>query len=573
MEQRRIHGPNRSAPGDWIWAYPALRGGPGGVRQVAKISRAASGGAERRLSRSWRGDIMIQKPVSADAPSLLTVRGVGKSYPGVQALRGVDIDLRPGEVHALVGENGAGKSTLIRILSGATQPDAGSIAVNGTPVSFASPREARSRGIVTIFQELAIVPSMTVAENIVLGNEPATGPGRQIYDRRAAEALARDALAGLGCEKEISPRTRAGALSTGQKQIVEIARALALKAPVIILDEPTASLSGKEADLLLAILRRLRAEGTSILYVSHRLNEILELADRVTVLRGGVLIGTRPTSAFGGSMDLIEMMVGRPLGELFPPRNAKIGAPALKISGLRRSGLFENISFEVRAGEVLGFAGLIGAGRTEIMRAIFGADRRDAGQIEKGGRRLAIRKPSDAIRSGIAYIPEDRKDQGLVTSLSGHENLLMASLGDYCTAGIVSWRTARQAAEDIARRLQFRGQLARAVRTNSGGNQQKIVIGKWMLSKADVFIFDEPTRGIDVGAKAEIYRQIQELAAQGAAIIVVSSEISELMHLCHRMLVVSAGRIEDELACEEFDEQRILAAAFKGHAAEAGTHQ
>ena len=507
-----------------------------------------------------------------ETPPLLLVRGVGKSYPGVRALRGVDLDLRPGEVHALVGENGAGKSTLIRILSGATQPDEGTIALRGAPVTFASPRAARDNGIVTIFQELAVVPGMTVAENIVLGNEPAGGPGRQLYDRRAAEALARATLAALGCENEIDPRARAGTLSTGQKQIVEIARALALKAPVIILDEPTASLSGKEADALLAILRRLRTDGTSILYVSHRLSEVLELADRITVLRGGAHVGTRPTSAFGVPMDLIEMMVGRPLDELFPPRNAEIGALVLKVSGLTRAGVFQDIGFEVKAGEVLGFAGLVGAGRTEIMRAVFGADRPDGGVIEKDGRRLDIRKPADAIRNGIAYIPEDRKDQGLVTSLSGHENLLMASLADYCRAGVVSRGRARRAAEDVARRLQFRGQLAKPARTNSGGNQQKIVIGKWMLSRADVFIFDEPTRGIDVGAKAEIYRQIQSLAAQGAAIVVVSSETSELVHLCHRILVVSAGRIEDELVFEAFDEQRILAAAFRGHTVQTATH-
>ncbi|MEW6123648.1 MAG: sugar ABC transporter ATP-binding protein [Pseudomonadota bacterium] len=509
------------------------------------------------------------EPQTPGTPPLLAVRGVGKSYPGVRALWGVDLDLRPGEVHALVGENGAGKSTLIRILSGAAQPDEGTVLMGGAPVTFASPREARRRGVVTIFQELAIVPGMTVAENIVLSNEPVRGPGGLMFDRRAAEAVARETLSILGCEAEIDPRAKAGTLSTGQKQIVEIARALALKAPVIILDEPTASLSGKEADALLAILRRLRAEGTGILYVSHRLGEILELSDRITVLRGGVHIGTRPTASFAGPMDLIEMMVGRPLDELFPPRNSQIGERVLTVRGLRRTGVFAPIDFEVKAGEVLGFAGLVGAGRTEMMRALFGADRADGGEIEKNGRRLAIRRPSDAIGNGIAYIPEDRKDQGLVTSLSGHENLLMASLGDHCRAGFIAWGKARRAAEDIARRMQFRGQLAKAARTNSGGNQQKIVIGKWMLSKADVFIFDEPTRGIDVGAKAEIYRQIQDLAAQGAAIIVVSSEISELVHLCHRILVISAGRLEDELSSEAFDEQRILAAAFKGHTAQA----
>lgn len=512
-----------------------------------------------------RGQEMTRSENLDKVIPVIAVQGVTKDYPGVRALHKVDLDLRGGEVHALVGENGAGKSTMIRILSGDTQPGEGSVLLDGKPVSFASPGEARRSGIVTIFQELMVVPGMTVAENIVLGNEPGSGPDRQILNRRAAEQIAFDMLKALDCEKEIDPRALAGSLSTGQKQILEIARALALKAPIIILDEPTASLSDKEADALLRILRRLRADGTTILYVSHRLNEVLGLADRITVLRGGQHVATLATSSLRGTQDLIELMVGRPLTELFPPRNRHIGAPLLSVRNLGRDGVFSNVSFDVKAGEVVGFAGLVGAGRTEIMRSIFGADPRDTGEITKNGVPIAIRTPADAIRHGIAYIPEDRKEQGLVTGLSGDENLLMASLGDHCRGGIISWSRAKRAAWDMARKLQFRGQLAKPARTNSGGNQQKIVIGKWMLSQASIFIFDEPTRGIDVGAKAEIYRLIQDLAEQGAAIIVVSSEISELLHLCHRILVVSAGRIHDELMEDEFDERRILAAAFKGH--------
>ncbi|MDI6024661.1 sugar ABC transporter ATP-binding protein [Corticibacterium sp. UT-5YL-CI-8] len=498
---------------------------------------------------------------------ILSVKKASKSYPGVRALSDVGLDLYPGEVHALVGENGAGKSTLIRILSGDTQPSDGQLELSGHPVILGSPGEARRNGIVTIFQELMIVPGLSVAENIVLGNEPGFGAGRQIVNRREAERIAREVLRSLNCEHEINPRQLAGTLSTGQKQIVEIARALALKAPIIILDEPTASLSDKEANALLSILRQLRSGGTAILYVSHRLNEVLDLADRITVLRGGQRIATLPSASVEGAQQLIELMVGRPLTELFPPRNAEIGDTVLSVQGLRRKGVFEDIGFEVRSGEVLGFAGLVGAGRTEIMRSIIGADPRDDGRIMKNGRSLDIRHPADAITQGIAYIPEDRKEQGLVTGLSGEENLVMASMADYCRGGVISWRRARAAAADMARKLQFRGQLARPARTNSGGNQQKIVIGKWMLSAADVFIFDEPTRGIDVGAKSEIYRLIQELATRGAAIVVVSSEISELVHLCHRILVVSAGAIQDEIEQPAFDERRILAGAFKGHAA------
>jgi ABC-type sugar transport system ATPase subunit len=497
---------------------------------------------------------------------VLAVDAVGKDYPGARALHQVSLDLHRGEVHALVGENGAGKSTLIRILSGDAQPSEGSVMLGGRAVSFASPGEARRGGVVTIFQELMIVPGMTVAENVVLGNEPGSGIDRQLFNRRAAESIARDMFQALDCEEEIDPRALAGSLSTGQKQIVEIARALVLRAPVIILDEPTASLSDKEAGALLRILRRLRAEGTAILYVSHRLTEVLDLADRITVLRGGQHVKTLPTASLNGAHDLIELMVGRPLTELFPERNRRIGEPVLTVRNLGRDGVFNNVSFDVKAGEVIGFAGLVGAGRTEIMRSIFGADPRDRGEIAKRGVAITIRAPTDAIRNGMAYIPEDRKDQGLVTTLSGHENLLMASMADYCRGGFISWTRAKTAARDMARKLQFRGQLAKSARTNSGGNQQKLVIGKWMLSRPEIFIFDEPTRGIDVGAKAEIYRLIQDLAGQGAAIVVVSSEISELLHLCHRILVVAAGEIQDELLEDEFDERRILAAAFKGHA-------
>ncbi|MBS7705044.1 sugar ABC transporter ATP-binding protein [Chelatococcus asaccharovorans] len=508
---------------------------------------------------------MIATHSAGEDNAILATEAIGKDYPGVRALSNLSMVIRRGEVHALVGENGAGKSTLIRILSGDARPSAGRVLLEGKPIMLDTPGAARRNGIVTIFQELMIVPGMTVAENIVLGNEPASRAGRHIVSCRQAKAIASDMLEALDCADEIDPGARASSLSTGHKQIVEIARALALKAPIIILDEPTASLSDKEADALLRILRRLRAEGTTILYVSHRLTEVMGLADRITVLRGGRHIETLETSSLRGTGELIELMVGRPLTELFPPRNRTIGDIRLSVSGLTRKDVFEDISFDVRAGEVLGFAGLVGAGRTEIMRSVFGADPRDGGEIRKDGRRLTIKAPADAIRSGLAYIPEDRKDQGLVTGLSGYENLLMASLADHCRGGLIAWRHACQAATTMAQKLQFRGQLSRPARTNSGGNQQKIVIGKWMLTNADVYIFDEPTRGIDVGAKAEIYRLIQDLAARGAAVIVVSSENAELLHLCHRILVVSAGTIQDEIPEEQFDEHRILAAAFKGH--------
>jgi ABC-type sugar transport system ATPase subunit len=488
-----------------------------------------------------------------------------KDYPGVRALGGVSMDLRRGEVHALVGENGAGKSTLIRILSGDVQPDGGTLSVGGENVVFAGPMDARKHGIVTIFQELMIVPELSVAENIFLGNEPeAFGV---FYSRRRAERMAAEILETLAKGIGIRPSQRAGGLSTAQKQLIEIARALVLRAPVLVMDEPTAALSENEAAALRRLIVRLRSEGTSILYVSHRLDEVMEIADRVTVLRGGECIATSEIGAITNTGELLGLMIGRPIAQLFPPRNPDLGDVVFSASGLTREGAFENISFDVRAGEVVGFAGLVGAGRTEVMRAIFGADVLDGGEIRKNGRVVTIHNPRDAIALGIAYLPEDRKDHGLVLSMSGVENIVMASLDRLGFAGLVSWRAVGQSARRVAEKLHFRGQLDAMAGTASGGNQQKLVIGKWVLTHADILIFDEPTRGIDVGAKSEVYRLIHRLATEGAAVILVSSELPELMNVCHRIYAMSGGRIWDEIPQEEFDEQRILAGAFAAHMA------
>jgi ABC-type sugar transport system ATPase subunit len=497
---------------------------------------------------------------------VIALEAIVKRFPGVRALAGVSLDVRAGEVHALVGENGAGKSTLIRIVSGDMKADSGRIFVGGQETTFQSPSDARRLGIATIFQELMIVPGLSVAENIVLGDEPTVGWGRQLYSRRRAERIAEMALQNLGLAVAIDPRAPVTALSTAQKQIVEIARALVRHTPVIVLDEPTAALSDKEAEALLRMLRRLRDEGAAILYVSHRLDEIRGLADRITVLRGGEHIATLPAASVTTTR-LIELMVGRPIEELFPPRQDTRGAQTFAVRGLTRLGVFENVSFAVRAGEILGVAGLIGAGRTEVMRAIFGADPLDGGAVMKDGQTLVIRTPADAIAAGIAYLPEDRKEQGLVLTLQGHENLSLVALARGSGFGLVSWGRLRRSAEKVAQRLQFRGDLQAPVRTISGGNQQKIVIGKWVVSQADVLIFDEPTRGIDVGAKAEVYRLIHQLAERGAAVIVVSSELPELMNLSHRIIVMSGGRVHDEMEAAEFDERRILAAAFAAHVA------
>lgn len=506
-----------------------------------------------------------QAPSAAagNAGPIMVISGLDKVYPGVKALSGVSMEVRRGEIHALVGENGAGKSTLVRVLSGDVQPDGGSLTVNGETVAFSGPMDARRHGIVGIFQELMIVPELSVAENVFLGNEP--GAAGMLYSRQQAERRTAEILDDLSSGMGIGPRQRAGSLSTAQKQIIEIARALVLDAPIIMMDEPTAALSQNEADAFLKIVTRLRNEGTTIIYISHRLDEVLEISDRITVLRGGEHVITAKAEEISGADELIGLMVGRPISELYPPRNRQIGELVFSVSGLKSEGVFQDIGFEVRAGEVVGFAGLVGAGRTEVMRAIFGADPHDGGEIVKRGKAVSVRSPKDAIAQGIAYLPEDRKEQGLVLNLSGVENLVMASLQRYGSMGLVSWSRMREAARKSAEDLQFRGQLDAPAGTASGGNQQKLVIGKWVLSEADLLIFDEPTRGIDVGAKAEVYRLMHRLAGEGAAIIMVSSELPELMNVCHRIYAMSGGRIWDEIAEEDFSEHRILAGAFAAH--------
>jgi ABC-type sugar transport system ATPase subunit len=496
-----------------------------------------------------------------DAP-FVSIRGLTKHYAGARALEDVSLDLRRGEVHGLIGENGAGKSTLIKALSGATQPTAGEVLIDGEPVHFASPAEARRRGVVAIFQELAIEPYMNVAANVVLGNEPVRGPflSRASAEQRAAEVLAR-----LGAAS-VRPRANAGSLTTGQKQLVEIARAVAIDAPLIIMDEPTASLPGSDAENLLRIVRELRDAGSTVVFVSHRLDEIRAVADRVTVLRNGRHVATEQAEDMPVNR-MIQLMVGRPVDEVYLPPTAEPSDDVVfRATGLTRAGAFADVSFEVRRGEVLGFSGLIGAGRTEVMRAIAGADPLDSGALELDGRPLKVRGPADAIRAGIAYLPEDRKEQGLVLTLSGRENMSLASLPSFSPGGFIRRRRLREHTDAMRKRLRIRGDVDAPARTLSGGNQQKLVIGKWMMSDCRLLIFDEPTRGIDVGAKPEVYREMHELAARGAAVVIVSSELPEVMNTSHRMVVMSGGRVTDRLDRHEFDEQRILEAAFAAHA-------
>jgi ribose transport system ATP-binding protein len=479
----------------------------------------------------------------ASRQPLLVMKGIRKSFPGVQALRRVDLDVHAGEVLALLGENGAGKSTLMKVLGGAHRADAGVLEWDGAEVSFGSPQEARAAGIAVIYQEFNLVPGLTAAENIFLGQEPtrvgfvARGEER----RRAADLFRR-----LGVAIDLdAPCSR---LTTAQQQLVEIARALARDTRLIVMDEPTAALTAGEVSRLFEIIRDLQSRGIAVIYISHRLDEIFALADRVVVLRDGQNVGTRPLEGLGRT-ELIEMMVGRELADEYPRRTTTPGPVRLAVKGLCRGKAVRDVSFTVRAGEILAIAGLVGAGRTETLRLIFGADRRHAGDIILDGRRLDIRSPRDAIAAGIGLLTEDRKLQGLVLGQSVRENFALPNLGPLSQFGFVDGRREREAfgrhVDQLRIKVPHQDERARNL---SGGNQQKVVLAKWLERDCEVLFFDEPTRGIDVGARHEIYLLMNELAARGKAIVMVSSELPEVLGLADRILVMHEGRITGEIA-------------------------
>jgi ABC-type sugar transport system ATPase subunit len=474
-------------------------------------------------------------------PPLLRMTGVAKSYPGVQALRGVDLELHRGEVLALLGENGAGKSTLIKVLGGAVRPDAGAIEVDGQPVRMNGPVAARRAGVSVIYQEFNLVPALTARENIFLGQERRWRflPTGQEH-RRAGELFERVGVA-------VDPAALCRDLSVAQQQVVEIAKALAFDARIIVMDEPSAALSPHEVQRLLAVVRELAGQGIGIIYVSHRLEEIFQIADRVTVLRDGAHVATRPIGDVNREK-LIELMVGRRLDQEFPRRSAAIGPPRLVVERLSRAPRVRGVSFEVRRGEIVALTGLVGAGRTETARLIFGADRRDSGTVAVDGRTLRLRQPRDAIRAGICLLTEDRKAQGLILSHSVQENFGLPNLRRFSRAGVINLRRERNEFDRYVKQLQIRiaGRRQPAA-TLSGGNQQKVVLAKWLASRADVILFDEPTRGIDVGAKYEIYLLMNELAAAGKAIVMISSELPEVLGMADRVLVMHAGRVTGEI--------------------------
>lgn len=498
-----------------------------------------------------------------DPQPFLRLTGVSKSFSGIRVLKGVDFDLRPGEVHALLGENGAGKSTLIKIISGLYLPDEGSIEIEGRAVSFASTRDATQQGIATVYQELLLFPELTVAENIFLGHYPKRAWGGIDWSR--ARNQARRLLDSLDCH-DLDVDTKVAKLSVAQRQRVEIAKALSRDARVLIMDEPTASLTQADVVRLMDIVRNLRTRGVAIIYVSHRMPEIFALADRVTVLRDGALIGTRPIGDLSEA-SLVTMMVGRSIEQLFPKAEPMIGETILEVEGLSFGKLVKNISFSLRKGEILGIAGLVGSGRTELALTLFGITPAARGTIQLNGRAVIIRSPGAARDLGIAYVPEDRGLQGLVKSMSIAQNISMSSL-DLSTRGILI-RFGQEAARatEAVKRLGVRARrgIHQPVGELSGGNQQKVVIAKWLETSPAILILDEPTRGVDVGAKAEIHAMMGELAQKGLAIIMISSELPEVLGMSDRILVMNNGRVIEVFDRSEATPGRVGAAMTVAH--------
>lgn len=489
--------------------------------------------------------------------TFLQMKHITKRFPGVLALNDVQFSLRRGEVHALLGENGAGKSTLMKILSGVYQPDEGEIIFEDKPVSFSDPLSAQNVGITIIHQEFNLFPELTVEENIFIGREFCKKNRWRLDEKQQRQATI-EILQKLNLA--IKPDTLVADLTVAQQQMVEIAKAISVNARILIMDEPTAALTETEIESLFRVTRLLKEQGTGIVYISHRLEELALIADRATVMRDGQYISTVDYECVKIS-DLIAMMVGRDLGNIYPRREAlQQRIPVLEVNGLTRKGVLNDINFTLYRGEILGFAGLMGAGRTELARAIFGADSIDSGTLKLNGKETVIKDISDAIQQGISYLTEDRKKEGLALNLSVERNIMLGNYPEYSARfGNVDSRRCQQTSEEQVKALRIKTpNLEQAALNLSGGNQQKIIIARWVCKDTDILIFDEPTRGIDVGAKLEIYELMNRLVAKGKSIIMISSELPEVLGMCDRILVMRSGRITGELSAKEATQEKIM---------------
>lgn len=492
---------------------------------------------------------------------VIEMKGISKSFSGNKVLDQVDFQLLPGEIHALMGENGAGKSTLIKILTGIYERDAGKVFIKGKEVHFKNPKEAEQFGIAVIHQELNIIPYLTVYENMFLGKELTVGRFGITKDKEMKRKT-KEYLNRLGIE--IDPNMEAGNLSVGQQQMIEIARAVAADTEVLIMDEPTAALTEREIEALFKVISSLKKQGVGIVYVSHRMEEIFQICDRISVLRDGQFIGTKEVAKTNFD-EIVKLMVGRQLGERFPERDTKIGQERFKVENLTSKGSFENIRFSVHQGEIVGVAGLMGAGRSEIMQAIFGYRKMDGGKVFIDGKEVTIKSPYDAIKAGIAFVTEDRKSQGLILELSVRENLSITTLDKISKNSLISSKTEISLADEMIEKLHVKTSGREiSVKSLSGGNQQKIVIGKWLGIHPKILILDEPTRGVDVGAKKEIYQLMNDLTKQGVSIIMVSSELPEILGMSDRILVIHEGKLAAELDKSEANQENIMQSATGG---------
>jgi ribose transport system ATP-binding protein len=490
----------------------------------------------------------------------LTMKGISKSFGPVRVLDGIDFSVAGGEIHALVGENGAGKSTLMKIMSGVHGADGGSIVIDGKPVTIRSTREAEALGIAIIHQELNMIPQLSVMDNLFLGREPNRFG---VIERAREHDESANWLTKVGAG-QIDMNRRTATLSVGLQQLAEIARELSLNARVLIMDEPTASLTDREINTLFAIMTDLKSHGVGIVYVSHRMEEIFKICDKVSVLRDGHFVGERQVAETNFD-EVVKMMVGRELKDRFPKRENPLGPVRLKVADLADEGNIEGVGFEVRAGEVLGVAGLIGAGRSAILNTLFGVNRRTSGEVLLDGAPLSIGRPIEAIAAGIGFVTEDRKSQGLVLGLSVRENVTLAHLGKYARGGIINRKAEDAAVKELMEELKIRARDAELeVKALSGGNQQKVVFAKWLVKPPKVLLLDEPTRGVDVGGKAEIYHTINRLAAAGTAIVMVSSELPEVLAMSDRVLVMREGRQTAMFEARAASQEQIMTAATEG---------